>query len=122
MRLSSQAQGAEEVSRDLEKARALLLALREELHSWSESTAEDRETVTLDQTTVGRLSRVDSLQQQAMAQATERHRTAELNRIDAALKRIDEDEYGYCTECGEEISDKRMEIDPSATHCITCAK
>jgi DnaK suppressor protein len=122
MMFNSPAQGAEQVSRDLDKARALLLALREELHSWSASTAEDRETVTLDQTTVGRLSRVDSLQQQAMAQATERHRTAELNRIDAALKRIDDDEYGYCIECGDEISDKRLEIDPSATHCIACAK
>jgi len=110
------------VPRDLEKARVLLLALRDELQSWSESTAEDRETVTLDQTTVGRLSRVDSLQQQAMAQATERHRTAELNRIEAALKRIDEGEYGYCIECGEKISVKRLDIDPAATHCINCAK
>lgn len=108
--------------RDLEKARAVLLALRDELQSWSESTAEDRETVTLDQTTVGRLSRVDSLQHQAMAQATERHRTAELIRIEAALRRIDEGEYGYCADCGEEISDKRLEADPSATHCINCAK
>jgi len=111
-----------EVPRDPKNARATLMALRDELLSWSQSTAGDRETVTLDQTTVGRLSRVDSLQQQAMAQATERHRTAELSRIDAALKRIDRDEYGYCVECGDEISDRRMATDPSVTHCINCAK
>ena len=107
---------------DLETARAKLVTLRQELESWSESTAEDRETVVLDQSSVGRLSRIDSLQAQAMAQATERHRAADIAKIDAALKRIDADEYGYCVECGDEIAEKRLAIDPAATHCIACAK
>ncbi len=106
---------------DDKQAREKLIARREELVSLSEDSAEARETVTLDQQSVGRLSRMDAMQQQAMAQATERQRTAEISRIKNALKRLDEDEYGSCVECGEVICEKRLEIDPAATHCIKCA-
>lgn len=106
---------------DTVQARATLLALREELRQLSAMTAGARETVMLDQNTVGRLSRMDSIQQRAMAQATERQRASELAKIDAALKRLEEGEYGYCVVCGEEIGDKRLRIDPAASHCINCA-
>ena len=56
-----------------------------------------------------------------MAQTTERQRAVEISRIDAALKRLDDGEYGACIECGEDIAEKRLEIDPAATHCINCA-
>lgn len=107
---------------DPKKARKILDQRRKELEQMSELSAESRETVVLDQSSVGRLSRIDSLQQQAMAQATERQRVAELAKIDSALSRIADDEYGYCIECGEEIAKKRLEIDPAASHCIKCAK
>ncbi len=103
------------------QARKILIARREELEQLSHNSAEARETVTLDQASVGRLSRMDAIQQQAMAQATERQRAVEISRIENALKRLDEDEYGFCVECGEDISIKRLEIDPAATHCIKCA-
>ncbi len=103
------------------QARKILIARREELEQLSQNSAEARETVTLDQASVGRLSRMDAMQQQAMAQATERQRAIEISRIENALKRLDEDEYGFCVECGEDISVKRLEIDPAATHCIKCA-
>ena len=106
---------------DGKQARKILIARREELEQHSENSAGARETVTLDQASVGRLSRMDAMQQQAMAQATERQRAVEISRIEGALKRLDEDEYGFCTQCGEDISEKRLEIDPSATHCIKCA-
>jgi len=107
---------------DDKQARESLIARRDELEKLSEGSAEARETVTLDQASVGRLSRMDAMQQQAMAQATERQRTAEISRIENALKRLDEDEYGTCIDCGEDISEKRLEIDPAATHCIRCAR
>jgi DnaK suppressor protein len=69
-----------------------------------------------------RLSRMDALQGQAMAQETERRRKLELQRIDAALERLETDEYGYCLTCGDEISVKRLELDPAVTVCIDCAK
>ncbi len=101
--------------------REKLLARRDELHTLSDISAEARDTVELDQQSVGRLSRMDALQQQAMARANDRQRIAELNRIDAALRRLDEDDYGYCLECGEDIAEKRLDIDPAASLCIRCA-
>ena len=92
-----------------------LKALEEEAASWSD-------TVELDQQSVGRLSRMDAMQQQEMAQAEARRRISDLARIDIALKRIDEDEYGWCAECGDPIAYKRLEIDPAAALCVTCAR
>ncbi len=79
-------------------------------------------TVTLDQQSVGRLSRMDAMQQQAMAQANSSRRKQLQQRILAALARMQEGEYGYCTECGEEIALKRLEFDPAIGLCITCAR
>ena len=107
---------------DAKQAREALVARRDELEKLSEVSAEARETVALDQQSVGRLSRMDAMQQQAMAQATERQRAVEVSRIGNALKRLDEDEYGACAECGEDISEKRLQVDPAATHCVKCAE
>ena len=82
---------------------------------------EGQETVVLDQQSVGRLSRMDALQQQAMAQATNRRRTAQRTRLTAALGRIAEGEFGYCTDCGDEISLSRLALDPSVPRCLSCA-
>jgi len=98
-----------------------LLARKADIESLSHMAEGDRATVELDQQSVGRLSRMDALQRQAMAEASERARSVELQKIDAALQRIAEGEYGYCLECGEEIAPKRLEVDPAASHCIRCA-
>ncbi len=99
----------------------ILLARREELLSVMKASTEGSRPVELDQTRVGRLSRMDALQGQAMAQETERRRKNELQRIDAALARIDTGNYGYCVNCDEEISEKRLVLDPSTPLCIDCA-
>jgi RNA polymerase-binding transcription factor len=93
-----------------------------ELDFEDNSTSKDRATVTLDQQSVGRLSRMDALQQQAMANATHQRRQNERIRLQAALKRIDVDEYGYCLDCGEEINPKRLNLDLTVALCITCVK
>ncbi|RMH44565.1 MAG: TraR/DksA family transcriptional regulator [Alphaproteobacteria bacterium] len=82
----------------------------------------DAAPVELDQQAVGRLSRMDAMQRQAMAAATRRRRAAAAERIRAALMRIDEGEYGYCEICGEEIGLGRLEIAPAATRCVGCAR
>lgn len=99
-----------------------LLERQAELKALDEEGASWRDTVELDQQSVGRLSRMDAMQQQEMAQAEARRRTSDLARIDQALKRLEEDEYGWCAECGEPIAFKRLEIDPAAALCISCAK
>ncbi len=74
-----------------------------------------------DQARLGRLSRMDAMQVQAMAGEVARRREVEIGRIDAGLKRIEEGEYGYCVSCGDEIAVKRLELDPTAPTCIACA-
>jgi DnaK suppressor protein len=77
--------------------------------------------VELDQTSVGRLSRMDALQGQAMAQAARQRRAVERRRIDAALRRIAEGEFGYCVRCGEPIADGRLQTDLAIPTCMTCS-
>lgn len=109
-------------SMDDDAIRAALVARRAELEALREASAESRKVVTLDQQSVGRLSRMDALQGQAMAQAAEQRRMTEIARIDAALKRLDAGTYGECLRCGEEIESKRLAADPAATLCLDCAR
>lgn len=106
---------------DREAIRTRLKAERMLLERMSEGAAELRAPVDVDQQSVGRLSRMDSLQVQAMALATEERRRQQIARIDAALKRLDEGTYGECVICGETIAPKRLELDPAVPTCITCA-
>lgn len=105
----------------VEEYRKRLLEMRDEIVSLSEASKGSRDTVKLDQQSVGRLSRLDSLQQQSMAKATEARRQQELARIDAALKRIGEGEYGACVTCGEDIPRPRLDLDPATPTCTQCA-
>ena len=107
---------------DLDAVRVALRAECETLKNSSAATADNRSPVQLDQQSVGRLSRMDALQVQAMAQAEEGRRQQRLRLIDAALKRIDEGEYGYCISCGEDIPEKRLAFDPAAARCVDCAQ
>lgn len=106
---------------DIDKAKLRLKSVREELLEQSRISDEARTTVELDQQSVGRLSRMDAMQQQAMAQAMERARQRNLLRIDQAQRRISDGEYGYCVNCDNEIPDGRLAIDPMAERCIGCA-
>ena len=105
---------------NLKKAKARLLAERDEILSIVDSSGGTRKPVELDQTKVGRLSRMDALQDQAMALEVENRRQIELTRIAAALKRIEDGDYGLCAMCGEDIEAKRLELDPSAPLCQIC--
>ena len=105
----------------LDRFRLRLEARKRELMALSQNAEEARRPVTLDQQSVGRVSRQDALQQQAMANAHEQRRLSEARRIDAALARIDAGDFGYCDACGEDIAVKRLEIDPTVLPCIDCA-
>lgn len=77
--------------------------------------------VVLDQARVGRLSRMEAMQDQAMAKAGQQRVALELKRIDAALVRLHEGRYGACVDCGDDVGDRRLQVDPAATLCIRCA-
>ena len=100
--------------------RQALISLKAELVQLRTENKDAAETVTLDQSMVGRLSRMDALQAQQMAKETMRRREIQLQKIDAALGRMDRGEFGYCLICEEEIVLARLEFDPASTRCITC--
>ncbi|MCP4073367.1 MAG: TraR/DksA family transcriptional regulator [Hyphomicrobiales bacterium] len=106
---------------DIDKAKERLNAKRTELMELSQISSEARSTVELDQQSVGRLSRMDAMQQQAMAEAMERTRQKDLVRINQAELRLSDGDYGYCIECDSEIPDGRLAIDPMAERCVKCA-
>ena len=106
---------------EIARLKAAMEALGERLRAQEEESAASRAAVTLDQQSVGRLSRMDALQQQAMAQAEQRRRGHDLARIEAAMGRIAAQDYGFCGECGEPIGVRRLTVDPMATRCIACA-
>jgi DnaK suppressor protein len=107
---------------DTTSLRARLESRRAELDALDATASAATETVELDQARVGRLSRMDALQGQAMAQETLRRQRLEQARIDAALRRLDDGSYGDCIECGEPVGDGRLGADPTATHCLACAE
>jgi DnaK suppressor protein len=101
-------------------AREQLLKLRESLESAAEAGDASAAIVELDQSKVGRLSRMDAMQAQAMAQASNERRAMMLRNIEAALRRLDDGGYGRCRDCEEPINPKRLEFDPTALRCIDC--
>jgi len=106
---------------DIASFKPELHKIREMLEREAEQTETDRAPVALDQQSVGRLSRMDAMQLQAMSQAQQRKRTAALRDIAGALSRIEDGEFGYCVECGTQIALKRLQINPAVALCITCA-
>ena len=111
----------EQTELEKENIRKRLIELRQQLQAVDEAGREAAGTVELDQTRVGRLSRMDAMQAQAMSQETNRRRCEELQRISAALRRLDDGEFGYCLQCDEPIARARLEANPTATLCIDCA-
>lgn len=101
--------------------RKVLMARQAEL--LAESNADDgaADIVELDQSKVGRLSRMDAMQAQAMAQSADQRRDATLREIDLALQRVQVGDFGICQNCDEPINPKRLKFDPTIVLCIDCA-
>ena len=91
-----------------------------ELSQVSEASSEGTKPVQLDQTSVGRLSRMDAMQVQQMAQASARQKSLRLAQVKQALLRVQRDEYGYCLRCEEPIGYARLTAIPETPFCIEC--
>ena len=96
-----------------------LLNLREQLQQMLDNSSDGAQPISLDQP-IGRLSRMDAMQQQSMVQANRRTTRTRLTRIEAALRRHASDEYGLCMECEEGIGYARLKAQPEAHFCIDC--
>lgn len=104
----------------LEIYREALAALKTDIEQLNTTSKEAADTVVLDQSKVGRLSRMDALQAQQMAQETARRRQVQLQKVASALRRIETGDYGYCFICGDEIGAARLGFDPASTRCMAC--
>jgi DnaK suppressor protein len=82
---------------------------------------DEASTVTLDQSSVGRLSRMDAMTQQQMALAGKRRMELKQKQVDRAMKAIADGVYGECVDCGEDIRPARLRARPEAPFCIECA-
>ncbi len=111
----------EEDTVDTVSIKKKLLQLKAELIDLDEASHAGTQPVALDQSSVGRLSRMDAMQVQAMSLETKRRREIQIQRIEGALKRIENDAYGYCVTCDEVIDPKRLDFDLTAFLCIHCA-
>lgn len=107
---------ADEISFLQNELRKLEKELREQLKISEESA----EVVQLDQTLVGRVSRMDAMQQQSMAVSTRAKAKLKLQKVLAALNSIEADDYGYCRQCDEAIGFPRLSAQPEAILCLRC--
>ena len=105
----------------LDRCRQRLLEQREELESLVAASTSASDPVALDQTSVGRLSRMDAIQMQQMALEAKSRRKAQLANIRIALQLMASGDYGFCERCGDEIDIRRLEFDPSSLFCVSCA-
>lgn len=119
---SSLEKAGRRVTIETDQFRQLLLQRRDELLAVAEEGHSASATVELDQSKVGRLSRMDALQAQAMSQEAVRRRELALQQIAAALRRIDNGDYGFCVVCGEPIAEARLRYNPATSMCIGCAE
>lgn len=106
---------------DQDRVRARIKLAIQALDAGEKARAGQGETVELDQARTGRLSRMDALAAQQMAMAGQRRAQQQRQRLRAALKRLDEGDYGYCRDCDEPIPEGRLMADPAATLCVGCA-
>jgi len=102
--------------------RKLIRQQIDELNLQDSSARESAGTVELDQSRVGRLSRMDAMQTQAMQQEALRCNSRQLVELRKAEQRLESDSFGLCEECGDEIARGRLELNPAVIFCIRCAE
>ena len=91
----------------------------QELERDAARVSEDAKPVSLD-TPIGRLSRMDAIQQQQMAEARKKRVAQSLSMVRGARSRMERDEYGYCVRCEENIGFSRLQARPETPFCLAC--
>ncbi len=103
----------------LAELEAALVALRAQIEIALGLTKVGAQAVDLDQP-IGRISRVDALQQQAMAKASRQRQQVRLKQVAAALERVARGEYGDCLRCADPIGYRRLRAYPESPNCVRC--
>ena len=94
--------------------------LEQEIREDMDANPEDSGVVELD-SSIGRLSRMDALQNQQMALELKRRQENQLLRIENAFKRLAKGQYGLCGKCKKPIEEDRLEVFPDSVTCVRCA-
>jgi DnaK suppressor protein len=97
-----------------------LKVMRDQLMQAIEDDQGKMEPVQLDQQSVGRVSRIDAIQQQEMAKALKQQQRQHLQQLIRALNELDNDDYGYCQHCGHVIAFARLKARPESEMCVKC--
>ena len=100
--------------------RKRLEELEREIREDMDANPEDSGVVELD-SSIGRLSRMDALQNQQMALELKRRQENQLLRIENAFKRLANGQYGLCGKCKKPIEEDRLEVFPDTVSCVRCA-
>ena len=100
--------------------RKRLEELEREIREDMDANPEDSGVVGLD-SSIGRLSRMDALQNQQMALELKRRQENQLLRIENAFKRLAKGQYGLCGKCKKPIEENRLEVFPDTVTCVRCA-
>jgi DnaK suppressor protein len=104
----------------VEELREELVRERARLERTMKSTAEGSRPVEADQSTMGRLARMDALQQQSLTADLHSREQARHAQIEDALERIEHGSYGFCSTCSHPIPYGRLLVFPEARTCATC--
>tara|TARA_B100001013_G_scaffold317438_1_gene225271 strand:+ start:4013 stop:4375 length:363 start_codon:yes stop_codon:yes gene_type:complete len=107
-------------NQQLAAIRKRLLQLEKNLSQQMEINRDAASIVALDQTSVGRISRMEAIQQQSIALSTRRKTCLRLKRVQAALRALADNGYGFCEQCNELIAFERLLARPEANLCISC--
>lgn len=105
---------------EIERFHALIEARLEEVSRAMGEANANAGTVMLDQSSVGRLSRMDAMQQQAMASGLRAALQRERLRLAAAHTRLQNGMFGVCCQCGADIAKLRLESDLGTPFCAAC--
>lgn len=103
----------------LQRFRARLLAERDEIDALLDRTSADSRPVDLG-LPIGRLSRMDAMQMQGMAQLNRRQLEIRRERIKVALAALDDGSYGACRACKSAVDLARLEAHPEVPFCLSC--
>ncbi len=100
--------------------REALLTLKSELETTIKRSTEAAKPVTLDQQAIGRVSRIDAIQQQKMVEANRHRQKLRLSQVKQALDAMTQEEYGECRRCEEPIGFARLQARPESPICLAC--
>lgn len=70
---------------------------------------------------IGRISRMDAINNKSVVEASLRNRTKKLSKLQLALSKIDDADFGICSHCKKTIQSKRLMLMPQSDRCVSCA-